>query len=250
MFCVEKWSGHFTFLPFSFLRPFFYPTLFCRASRWRFQLPDSGVFSRFSIRKWFDARVEIKRAKKGKHLGVVANVARRTVRMSHHQPRRILTSGASRKRKEVEGLYVNNPSSPTAPAPGSPTAAALKAAAEPASSNRLLAGYMAYEFLTKGTLFGQRWDPARAEAMPLSSSAAEGKRKKPSQGAETAEPSLRPAKQQQSYGELATLLKTDGAHIPGIVNPTQLTRWIQMWQSCTVGSNVALRNWSNNAWSS
>lgn len=83
---------------------------------------------------------------------------------------------------------------------------------------------MAYEFLTKGTLFGQKLDPARAEAVPLPSSAAEGKRMKPSQIEEAAEPS----KQHQSYGELATLLKTDGAHIPGIVNPTQLARWIQM----------------------
>ena len=142
-----------------------------------------------------------------------------------HQPRRILTSGASRKRKEVEGFYANKPCSPPAPAPApaSPTAATLKAA-EPASSNRLLAGYMAYEFLTKGTLFGQKLDPARAEAVPLPSSAAEGKRMKPSLIEEAAEPS----KQPQSYGELATLLKTDGAHIPGIVNPTQLARWIQM----------------------
>lgn len=144
-----------------------------------------------------------------------------------HQPRRILTSGASRKRKEVEGFYANKPCSPPAPAPASPTAATLKAA-EPASSNRLLAGYMAYEFLTKGTLFGQKLDPARAEAVPLPSSAAEGKRMKPSQIEEAAEPSARPAKQHQSYGELASLLKTDGAHIPGIVNPTQLARWIQM----------------------
>ncbi|XP_010650118.1 uncharacterized protein LOC100242675 [Vitis vinifera] len=146
-----------------------------------------------------------------------------------HQPRRILTSGASRKRKEVEGFYANKPCSPPAPAPApaSPTAATLKAA-EPASSNRLLAGYMAYEFLTKGTLFGQKLDPARAEAVPLPSSAAEGKRMKLSQIEEAAEPSARPAKQHQSYGELASLLKTDGAHIPGIVNPTQLARWIQM----------------------
>lgn len=84
---------------------------------------------------------------------------------------------------------------------------------------------MAYEFLTKGTLFGQKWDPARAEAVALSSSSgAEGKRAKPSQSGEAAEPSG----QHQRYGELATLLKGEGAHIPGIVNPTQLARWIQM----------------------
>ena len=148
--------------------------------------------------------------------------------MSHHHPRRILTSGASRKRKEVEGFYAIKPSSPPAPAPAPAPAATLKPS-EPASSNRLLAGYMAHEFLTKGTLLGQKWDPARAEAVPLSSSgAAEGKRAKPRQRAEAAEPSARPPKKHQSYGELAALLKAEGAHIPGIVNPTQLARWIQM----------------------
>ncbi|MBA0764828.1 hypothetical protein Gotri_014113 [Gossypium trilobum] len=31
-----------------------------------------------------------------------------------------------------------------------------------------------------------------------------------------------------SYAEVASVLKGGGAHIPGIVNPTQLARWIQM----------------------
>ncbi|XP_010670981.2 uncharacterized protein LOC104887902 [Beta vulgaris subsp. vulgaris] len=87
------------------------------------------------------------------------------------------------------------------------------------SSNRLLAGYMAHEFITKGTLFGQKFDPARAEAIPVS--AAEPKRKPPVQ----VESGL---KSNRSYAEVAQLLKGDGTHIPGIVNPTQLARWIQM----------------------
>ncbi|CAO2832213.1 unnamed protein product [Amaranthus hypochondriacus] len=88
----------------------------------------------------------------------------------------------------------------------------------PNSSNRLLAGYMAHEFLTKGTLFGQKFDPARAEALPVS--AAEPKRKA------AVEPgSIKP---NRSYADVAQLLKADGTHIPGIVNPTQLARWIQM----------------------
>ncbi|KAK9288800.1 hypothetical protein L1049_017265 [Liquidambar formosana] len=144
--------------------------------------------------------------------------------MSHH-PRRILTPQASRKRKEMEALYSVKPSTPP-PQPPAPAPAP-----EPVSSNRLLAGYMAYEFLTKGTLFGQKWDPGRAEAVPLSSPSFEWKRMKHSHKAEE-EPSTRvaaPAKQQhQSYAEVARLLKSDGAHIPGIVNPTQLARWIQM----------------------
>ncbi|KNA24136.1 hypothetical protein SOVF_018670 [Spinacia oleracea] len=90
----------------------------------------------------------------------------------------------------------------------------------PASSNRLLAGYMAHEFLSKGTLFGQKFDPARAEAVPVS--AAELKRRPVQTGFETG------FKPNRSYADVAQLLKGDGAHIPGIVNPTQLTRWIQM----------------------
>ncbi|KAL9240287.1 hypothetical protein vseg_014525 [Gypsophila vaccaria] len=87
-------------------------------------------------------------------------------------------------------------------------------------SNRVLAGYMAFEFLTKGTLFGQKFDPARAEAVPVS--AAEPKRKPG-----LVEPvGVKPSR---SYADVAQLVKGEGgAHIPGVVNPTQLARWIQM----------------------
>ncbi|GAV69253.1 hypothetical protein CFOL_v3_12754 [Cephalotus follicularis] len=125
--------------------------------------------------------------------------------MSHHQ-RRILTPGASRKRKEREALYGFQPS-------------AQAAVVEPKSSNRLLAGYMAFEFLTKGTLFGEKFDPARAEAVPLSG----GSKKTKPEG----EPKLK-KEQSQGYAEVASILKSDGTHIPGIVNPTELARWIQM----------------------
>ncbi|KAF7149570.1 hypothetical protein RHSIM_Rhsim02G0042100 [Rhododendron simsii] len=152
--------------------------------------------------------------------------------MSHHHPRRILTPSASRKRKEMEALYPRKPPAP--PLAAATTTAPFKAPAEPvaAPSNRLLAGYMAHEFLTKGTLLGQKWDPARAEAVPVSNGSAEPKRPKP---AAEAEPS-RKGKQREKhddgdderYAEVARLLKEDGAHVAGIVNPTQLARWIQM----------------------
>ncbi|KAJ7954678.1 putative Embryo sac development arrest 6 [Quillaja saponaria] len=144
--------------------------------------------------------------------------------MSYH-PRRILPPGVSKKRKETEALF-SATARPSTPVPAS---LASTKASEPFSSNRLLAGYMAYEFLTKGTLFGEKFDPGRAEAVPLassSSSLALSKRTKPEVTAEVVERSLR--KEQDSYGEVASILKSDGAHIPGIVNPTQLTRWIQM----------------------
>lgn len=88
---------------------------------------------------------------------------------------------------------------------------------------------MAHEFLTKGTLLGQKWHPARAEAAPTSNGSGEPKRPKPA--AEGSEPSLKGKLKEhgeERYAEVARLLKEDGAHVAGIVNPTQLARWIQM----------------------
>lgn len=85
---------------------------------------------------------------------------------------------------------------------------------EVTSSNKLLAGYMAYEFLTKGTLLGQKF-----ENQNLKQSGMEAETEKWRKGKE-------------SYKEITSLMmmKSDGGgiHIPGIVNPTQLGRWIQM----------------------
>lgn len=140
--------------------------------------------------------------------------------MSHHQ-RRILTPGVSRKRKEREVFYSSKSS---ASAQATANATHSKAvSAEAVCSNRLLAGYMAYEFLTKGTLFGQKFDPIRTEAVALVGSTVESKRMK----AEV-EDQVNVVKEHKSYAEVASILKTDGTHIPGIVNPTQLARWIQM----------------------
>ncbi|XVF28562.1 hypothetical protein REPUB_Repub15cG0040500 [Reevesia pubescens] len=137
--------------------------------------------------------------------------------MSHHQPRRILTPGISRKRKEREAFYSFKPTIPGQ----SSVYTGPKSPPSPNCSNRLLAGYLAHEFLTKGTLFGQKFDPARAEAVPVIGSLGEPRKVKP----ET-ESNLK--KESHSYAEVASILKDDGAHIPGIVNPTQLARWIQM----------------------
>lgn len=148
--------------------------------------------------------------------------------MSNH-PRRILTPGASRKRKEREAYYPFKLSAPAQVAANA-TAKSVSSKAvsgEPVCPNRLLAGYMAYEFLSKGTLFGQKYDPARAEAVALVGSAKPEVRPQQQQ-----EPSVRQKKkehkQTKSYAEVASILKTEGAHIPGIVNPTQLAKWIQM----------------------
>lgn len=156
-------------------------------------------------------------------------------------PRRVLTQ--TNKRKEREGFDgVKQPSITKLPKP-KPTTTFQSGSKDPASSNQLLAGYLAHEFLTQGTLFGQPWDPARAEAVPVSVSSTLDLRKgKPTQtqtqigGAEPEPESTTSGRRAeppqlenyQRYVELANLLKTDGAHLAGIVNPTQLARLLQM----------------------
>ncbi|XP_073112084.1 uncharacterized protein [Elaeis guineensis] len=129
---------------------------------------------------------------------------------SHASP--VSPLGASRKRKDRDWSDSHRTQMPPKAEPNS------LAAAHPApSSNQLLAGYLAHEFLTKGTLFGQRWEPARSE---------------PEKSLETVRPAVRdepePAKPQRAYVEVSHLVKMGGVHIPGVVNPTQLARWLQM----------------------
>lgn len=135
-------------------------------------------------------------------------------------PRRAATTN---KRKERESLDTLNPSTTTKLAKPATSQAGSDKLSEPVSSNQLLAGYLAHEYLTKGTLFGQPWDSARAEAVLVSG--VESNRVKPSEKDE-AEPSK---ENFQRYVEVSSLLKVDGAHFPGIVNPTQLARFLQMW---------------------
>lgn len=138
-------------------------------------------------------------------------------------PRRILTPNAinNKKRKDREEFDALKPSTTklTKPEPDAPKAEPIN------QSNQLLAGYLAHEFLTRGTLFGQPWgDPAKNEVVPVSPPK---KRAKPSRNDE-AEPSDGQLEDYQRYVEVASLLKTDGAHLPGIVNPTQLACFLQM----------------------
>ncbi|KAI3966597.1 hypothetical protein MKX01_011395 [Papaver californicum] len=114
-----------------------------------------------------------------------------------------------------------------------PTSSTSSVAACHSKDNRLLAGYLAHEFLTEGTLFGQKWDPARAEANPISTCKPNVRR--PAAGGAVAEVKggggtimALPQQQHISYADVANLLKSEGLHIEGIVNPTQLARWLQM----------------------
>ncbi|XP_024981983.1 uncharacterized protein LOC112518499 [Cynara cardunculus var. scolymus] len=134
----------------------------------------------------------------------------------------------------------------------------FKAADTLPANNILLAGYLAHEFLTKGTLFGQSYDPAHAKPAPAlsaASSAGFGTMKQPTSGfvnrdkGKTVEPELKAMQKlkpkpkpkpkpnkndsnfrlqlskNQRYARVSELLK-NGAHIPGIVNPSQLARFL------------------------
>lgn len=143
--------------------------------------------------------------------------------MNYHHSRRILTlDESSRKRKDRDTLYSSpRPSNPLTAVNNSLTTSFNKPDPKKKCQmpNSLLAGYMAYEYLTKGTLLGQKYDPVRPRAAPVNASAELKKRKSSPEEPKTVN---------QNYAEIASLLRSDGAHIAGIVNPTQLAQWIQM----------------------
>ncbi|XP_031276960.1 uncharacterized protein LOC116135398 isoform X2 [Pistacia vera] len=134
-------------------------------------------------------------------------------------PRRVLTPT---KRKERDD-YKPPTTKSLKPTPAQPES--YKAPDPVSSSNQLLAGYLAHEYLTKGTLFGKPFDAAGDQAGSGHGSgqvsAVEPMKVKLGKKDE-AEPQLK------TYVEVASLLKTGGAHIPGIVNPTQLARFLHM----------------------
>ncbi|KAK3417271.1 uncharacterized protein LOC104414465 [Eucalyptus grandis] len=150
-----------------------------------------------------------------------------------YRARTILTPGASRKRKERESFYTSAAAHATATKPAARPAQALAQAhaaakegpAEPPamSDNRLLAGLMAHEFLTKGTLLGTMPEAASSPRGddPTPPKQQQPPPQQPPQTEEVGKPS-------GSYGEVASILKADGVHVPGILNPSQLARWIQM----------------------
>ncbi|VVB07164.1 unnamed protein product [Arabis nemorensis] len=147
-------------------------------------------------------------------------------------PRRVLTSekrvnsGAVAGKSTETAVKNQNPPPPPiksilkkTPTVASPTTTtAVAAVAEPAGSNQLLAGYLAHEFLNKGTLFGELWNPARAQAGPFPAQATDSRKTKPSNNIEPSDHKRR------RYVEVANVLRVDGAHLPGIVNPSQLAR--------------------------
>uniref|UniRef100_A0A1J3HHJ3 Uncharacterized protein n=1 Tax=Noccaea caerulescens TaxID=107243 RepID=A0A1J3HHJ3_NOCCA len=146
-------------------------------------------------------------------------------------PRRVLTPD---KRKERDGVVSSVAEKPPKiavtkfppppslnPPPVNSISRNSSIPAEPVGSNQLiLAGYLSHEFLSNGTLFGEQWNPARAEAGPI-----ESKKLKPSHVIESTEESVPKRKR---FVEVANLLRADGTHLPGIVNPAQLARFLKL----------------------
>ncbi|XP_010475035.1 PREDICTED: uncharacterized protein LOC104754523 [Camelina sativa] len=144
-------------------------------------------------------------------------------------PRRVLTAD---KRKERDGGGISSVtekppeiSVKKLPPPAVNPISSRKpttAAAEPIGSSQLmLAGYLSHEFLTNGTLFGEQWNPARAQ-----SSVVDPRKVKPSHSIETTAEESEPKRKR--YMEVTNLLRSDGAHLPGIVNPAQLARFLKL----------------------
>ncbi|CAN6228832.1 unnamed protein product [Urochloa humidicola] len=121
------------------------------------------------------------------------------------------------KRKERERELQAAQAQAQPPAPASKATEPVKPAPAAAAGNKLLAGHLAHEFLAHGTLLGRRIEPSRAVPAKFPAPAPA-----PAPKAQ-AEPDPK-----RRYTEVAWLLMTSGAHIPGVVNPTQLGRWLQI----------------------
>ncbi|CAN6460351.1 unnamed protein product [Victoria cruziana] len=97
----------------------------------------------------------------------------------------------------------------------------LKSKPPTTPTNHLLACYLAHEFLSRGTLLGRTLDRRDPPTRPASS--------EPKNVAETERhPAGAATRARQVYADVSVLLKDDGVHLPGIVNPSQLARWIGM----------------------
>lgn len=142
-------------------------------------------------------------------------------------PRRVLTP--TNKRKERDDPFDRPKPIPAPPTtkilkpdkPVDPISATNKAVLSgPKPSNQLLAGYLAHEFLTKGTLLGQPWVPQKGKSTEDGGDEAEPTAAPP--------PCQRTEEERERYAEVASLLKGGGTQLPGVVNPTQLARFLHL----------------------
>ncbi|GAB2298565.1 hypothetical protein Dimus_032633 [Dionaea muscipula] len=116
-------------------------------------------------------------------------------------------------------------------------------AEEEKKSKLLLAGYLAQEFLTNGTLFGQVYGEddkaasADAAVRILSDEPTIVAKEKPiedeakkaeERNEEVEEEEEKKMKKYKMYVDVANLLKGDGAHLPGVFNPSQLAEYLKI----------------------
>ncbi|XP_076935156.1 uncharacterized protein LOC143601700 [Bidens hawaiensis] len=144
-----------------------------------------------------------------------------------HTPRQLIPMASNKPKARDETFGFLKPSTtpklakPILPRAMAPAPFRATKPARPVHDNKLLAGYLAHEFLTKGTLFGQKWDPTAA------AHSADIRKPMNSQKVKPAEPKLGEKRKFESYAEVSGLVMgSDGMHIPGIFNPTQLTRFL------------------------
>ncbi|XP_066345397.1 uncharacterized protein [Miscanthus floridulus] len=110
---------------------------------------------------------------------------------------------AAQAKAQAQPLPVPANAEPWKPAPARPPSGG-------GGGNKLLAGHLAHEFLAHGTFLGRRIEPSRGATAPAPAPA-------------RAEPDPK-----RRYAEVSWLLMASGAHVPGVVNPTQLGRWLQI----------------------
>ncbi|CAL0321319.1 unnamed protein product [Lupinus luteus] len=167
----------------------------------------------------------------------------KTMRLPPRRVTRVLTpNGTTDKRKERDDMWpkpmtptklhkpekpISRPSSEPIKSSSATSSDAGKAITEPKLSNHLLAGYLAHEYLTKGTLMGQPWAPPQTECGEKLTCKDEVDSKEGGAVAET--PCWRSAEDgKERYAQVAALLKDSRSHLSGIVNPTQLVRFLHL----------------------
>lgn len=163
-------------------------------------------------------------------------------------PRRVLTpsSTTSNKRKERDDPFERpkpihttttkllKPDKPNNRLGSEPIATTSGSkGSEPMPSNQLLAGYLAHEYLTMGALLGQPWVPPKRKTKEEDDGGEEGE----TTAMTTETPCRRTEKkvERERYVEVMGLLKGGGTHLHGVVNPTQLARFLHLWSNRQLG---------------
>ncbi|ERN18901.1 hypothetical protein AMTR_s00067p00165630 [Amborella trichopoda] len=86
--------------------------------------------------------------------------------------------------------------------------------AESEPANRILAYYLAHEFLSHGSLFGLTWSRAAGSSLADLDEPRYSTRSSP--------------RSREIYADVASIVKSEDVHLPGIVNPIQLSHWLEL----------------------